>query len=189
MSNFSEIKKSLLNFYPFTEEQLQLFTSQLQQKKLSKKAFLVQPNQVSDCIYFINSGSLRLYIKTEDTDQTITFFTETAWVADVESLLAQQPGKTYIEAYENSDLFLITLKDIHRLIALHPCFQMLNSMLSNFIIPTAYIKTINTKSPDERYDDLLSKKPEWINRFPQMYIASYLGITPETLSRVRARIK
>jgi hypothetical protein len=55
-------------------------------------------------------------------------------------------------------------------------------------VSTNQIVTLKTKSPDKRYKELLSKNPDWINRFPQMQIASYLGITPETLSRVRSRI-
>jgi len=89
---------------------------------------------------------------------------------------------------ENSKFATISLKDIHKLMGIHPCFSMLNALIANLTISTNHIVTLKTKSPDKRYKELLSKNPDWINRFPQMQIASYLGITPETLSRVRARI-
>lgn len=179
----------LLKYKACHESQIALFTNKLQEIKLKKREFIIQPGQVADRIYFIKRGSFRFYTKTDDTEQTITFFTENTWMTDIDSLLKQEPSYHYIEAYEVAEVTSVTLKDIHELIQLEPKFQMLNKLLIDLIIPTNHLKRINTKSPDERYKTLLSKNPEWIIRFPQMHIASYLGITPETLSRVRARIK
>jgi len=176
-----------LKLYSFPEEELSQFGDRLTFKKLKKKDFLLKPNQVSNCLAFINSGSLRFYTETEHSKLTINFFTENQWVADVESLLMQQPSKNYIEAFENSDITSITLKDIHELMDIYPCFRMLNALLANLTIPTTHLATIATMNPDQRYQELLLKHPDWINRFPQMQIASYLGMTAETLSRVRAR--
>jgi hypothetical protein len=116
------------------------------------------------------------------------FFIENNWVAEMESLLLQQPSKNCIQALENSHIATISLKDIHMLMNKYPCFSMLNALIAELTIPTNQIVALNSKNPDERYKELLSKNPDWINRFPQMQIASYLGIAPETLSRVRARV-
>jgi CRP/FNR family transcriptional regulator, anaerobic regulatory protein len=187
MTDLSAIKNSLLKLHPFSEEELCLFEGRLIFKKLKKKDFLLKPNQISNCLTFINRGSLRLYTETEHNILTINFFTENNWVADVESLLLQQPSKNYIEAFENSDIASVTLKDMHNLMDFYPCFRMLNALLANLTISTTHLATIATKNPDERYQELLLQHPDWINRFPQMQIASYLGMTAETLSRVRAR--
>ena len=98
------------------------------------------------------------------------------------------PSKNYIQATENSKIATISLLEIHNLMKINPCFSMLNALIANLTVSTNHIVTLKLKSPDKRYKELLSKNPDWINRFPQMQIASYLGITPETLSRVRARI-
>ena len=183
-----EIKKSLLQLHPFSEEALEEFVTKLRYITLHKKALLVQEKEIANSLAFVLKGSLRGYTNTDQGELTITFFTENQWVTDIESLLSQQPSKNCIEAFEPSSIALITLKDIHQLMDSHPNFRMLNALLVNLTIPTTHLTTLHTKSPDQRYSHLLAEHPDWMNRFPQRHIASYLGMTPETLSRVRARI-
>lgn len=189
MADVFDIKRSLCKIHQFSEEQLTLFTDRMVFSSLKKKDLLIKANQVSDGITFILTGSLRCFRKSNNKELTMKFFTENNWVADLESLLTQKPSKNYIEAIEDSEIASITLRDIHILMGTHPCFLMLNALLSDLTISTSHIATISSKSPDERYRELLGSHPEWINRFPQMLIASYLGMTPETLSRVRNRLK
>ncbi|WP_339877501.1 Crp/Fnr family transcriptional regulator [uncultured Algoriphagus sp.] len=187
--DLSEIEKSLSKIHPFSKEQLDLFMGQLDFISLKRKDFLLKKSQVSDGIAFILNGSFRFFENLDHGELTIKFFVENNWVADLESLLSQQPSTIYIEALEDSEIASISLVNIHRLMDVHPDFQKLNALIADLIIPPSYIATINAKSPDERYQELLLKHPQWINRFPQMLIASYLGMTPETLSRVRARMR
>lgn len=188
MADFSGIKRCLLQLYPFSEEQQEHFLDKLSYKTLQKKCYILKQGEISDRLFFVVSGSLRCFTNTQDHEMTVNFFTENNWVADLESLLIQQPSMNNIITLERSELFFITLHDIHALTDIYPSFRMLNALLRDITIPTTHLAAITTKSPDERFKDLLLHKPDWINRFPQKYIASYLGITPETLSRVRARV-
>lgn len=188
MTSSFDIKQSLSGIYHFSNEELHLFTSKLNYRKLKKKGILLQEGQICSDISFIQSGSLRVFRNSGEAELTMNFFTEGDWVADPESLLTQQPSQHVIIATEDSEIASISLTDIHRLMDTHPCFRMLNALIAGFSISSAHLSSLYSKSPDERYQELLKKHPQWINRFPQMQIASYLGMTPETLSRVRARI-
>lgn len=188
MVELSAIKNSLLKLYPFSEQELEAFVAKLKYRTLQKRALLIQEMEIANSLVFLINGSLRLYTRTEQGELTITFFTENHWVTDLESLLQQQPSRNYIEAFEPSEVALIPLRDIHELMDRNPNFKLLNGLLAHLSIPTSRLTSIQTKSPDERYASLLAEHPDWMNRFPQKHIASYLGMTPETLSRVRARI-
>jgi len=188
MTEFFEIRKSLLKIHPFSEKHLNMFTDRLSIKTIEKKDFLLKQNQICSDITFIISGSFRLFMQTEHNELTMNFFTENDWVSDLESLMLKQPSKNFIEAMENSEIATISLEDIHKLMEIDPCFSMLNALIANLTVSANQLVTLKTKNPDKRYKELLSRNPDWINRFPQMQIASYLGITPETFSRVKARI-
>lgn len=188
MTSDSPIKVSLTKIHAFTEEQLLHFTDKLDYRTLKKKEFLLAENQVSDGITFILSGSFRFFKKTSRGELTIKFFVENQWLADLESLLTLQPSTNNIEALEDSEIATISLRNMHYLMDVHPAFRKLQSLLADLAIPAAHLAALQSKSPDERYAELLVQYPQWINRFPQMLIASYLGMKPETLSRVRARM-
>jgi len=138
----SAIQQSLSRIYPFSEEQLTLFMDKLIYRKLKRKEFLISESQVSDGVSFILIGSFRSFKKLNDGELTLKFFVEHNWITDLESLLTQQPSKNYIEAIEDSETVSITLRDIHRLMDAHPCFQMLNALMADLTISTSYLETI-----------------------------------------------
>ena len=185
----TEIIKSIRQVHQFNDEQVDAFLAKLKPKTIDKKDFLLKSGQQCCFMAFIQKGSLRFYADTEIDELTIHFFTENNWVADYESFISQQPTKNYLQALEKTELQTITLDDIHILMEQFPSFRNLASLMNKWTIPSAHFASITNSSPDLRYETLLKNNPEWINRFPQMYIASYMGITKETFSRVKARVK
>jgi CRP-like cAMP-binding protein len=139
-------------------------------------------------ITYVNAGSLRQFTNADGKDLTIHFFTEQMWAADAESFFTQQPAMNYIEATEETEIVTMSVIDFHAMMSKYPAFGILGSVMNNWSISTSRFTALSSMSPDERYSNLMSEHPAWINRFPQHQIASYLAMTPETLSRVRSRI-
>jgi len=189
MDDHSEIKKSLKTIHNFSDEALDAFISKLTIKKIDKKEFLLKPSQKCNFMVFITKGSFRFYSLTDTEEPILHFFTENDWVADYESLISQHPTKNFLQAIENTEVQQITLDDIHLLMEQFPVFRNLASLIGKWVIPSSHHISISNSSPDDRYKKLLEEHPEWINRFPQMYIASYLGMTKETFSRVKSRVR
>ena len=189
MDDNSEIKKSLQTIHNFSDEQLDTFISKLTTKKIDKKEYLLKPSQKCNFMAFINKGSFRFYSLTDAEEPTLHFFTENNWVADYESFILQQATKNFLQAIEDTEVQLISLEDIHLLMEQYPAFRNLASLMNKWTIPSSHYISISNTSPDDRYKKLLDEHPEWINRFPQMHIASYLGMTKETFSRVKNRLR
>lgn len=184
-----EIKKSLLNIHSFTDEQISVLKNNLTIKLLNKGDYLLRPDQKCSFIAFVNTGSLRYYTWTDNDEQTLHFFSEHNWLTDYEYLISQQPSVNHIQAIEKTELSLLTLTDLHQLLELHPEFRNILKLLDKAIITSKHLSIITNSTPDERYKNLLATNPEWINRFPQQHIASYLGMTKETFSRVKSRVR
>jgi CRP-like cAMP-binding protein len=188
MATHTEIHHSLLKIFPFSQGQLDQFDAVLQYTTLNRKQFLLQKGEVASSLFFIMKGSIRFFRRMDDIELTLNFITENCWVTDIESLMSQQPSANFLEACEETRIAGISLQQIHRLMDIHPDFRMLNQLIAGLTVPATHLASLKTNNPDEKYRELLNSNPDWINRFPQHQIASYLGMTPETLSRVRSRL-
>lgn len=189
MDDNNKIRSSIKSIHHFSDEVVDKFIAKLITKEINKREFLLKPPLKCNFMGFITMGSFRFHSLTDMGEQTLHFFTENTWAADYESLISQQPTKNYIQAMEDSEVQIISLDNIHLLMEEHPEFRHLFSLMSRWVITSSHYVSISNASPDDRYKKLLEEHPEWINRFPQMHIASYLGMTKETFSRVKARVK
>ena len=179
---FDEITTSIRKIGRFSDQNVADFTDKLQLKTLPKNAFLLQKGQVCTATYFVKTGSLRQFNLNEDNEPlTLNLFIENDWVLDFESFMHQKPAKNAIQAFEDTTVFELSIQSIHALIALSQAFLLLGKLLEI----GARDATYDTLTPEEKYQYLRTKKPQLLQKFPLKYIASYMRITPETLSRVR----
>ena len=174
-----------------TEEDQELIKHYLTVKKLRRKQYLLQEEDVCKIVAFVEKGALRLYkVKEDGSEHIVQFALEGAFITDLYSFLTNEPSVYNIDAIEDSELVLITRSASDEL-------RMLSAKYQEFIFRAtseAYIQlerrvtsTISL-SLEERYKELTTDFPGIIQRVPQHMIASYMGLTPETLSRVRKRI-
>ncbi len=145
--------------------------------------------QTCKTIYFINKGVARIYYFKDGIDITEIFSFENNIIARVESLFTGKPSRKAIQVLEDSEVVAINAHELFKLYDLFPEIE----RLFRKIFEAAYVETVNRiegmqfHSAEERYNGLLSEAPNVLMRVPLKYVASYLGITQVSLSRIRAR--
>ncbi len=185
MDTREHIKAILHKLHHFSDEHVDLFYNMIAVRQIKKNGVLLKPGQVCNFISIVLKGSLRIYHEDEDKQHTLSFFTEDSWVADHGSFVSQRPSSNIIQAMESSELAIISIQNLHKLIEQDQLFMILGRILGDLTIPQQL--SVHHTSPQDRYDTLMQQHPDWIIRFPQKHLSSYLGITPETFSRVKRK--
>ena len=175
-----------------TEEEKQLSRSFFIPKKLRKKQYLLQEGDVSKYVAFVEKGLLRSYtINDKGSEHIMQFAFEGWWIADQFSFLTGEASEYNIDALEDSELLLLTKQAEEQMLDKIPKFERyFRILLQNSLISTQKrLESSFSQSAEERYNELVKSCPDTLpQRIPQHMLASYLGITPETLSRIRRQL-
>lgn len=186
---FSAINDYVSRCQQFTKAELELFNRLLQPKQIPKKSFLLQAGEVCYFEAYVVKGCLKSYYLNENGMEVIlTFATEDWWVSDLASFHERTPSRMFIESLEDCELLMLTPQTKETLLTQAPRFErvfrlMVQRHLSNY---QERLFGNLAKSSRERYEEFLSKYPDLPQRVPQHLIASYLGISPEFLSKIRS---
>ena len=176
------------NMLPLTEEEVEMITSKFQPRLYRKRQFILQEGDVCNVFNFIVSGCLRMYkIDEAGTTHIIQFAIENWWISDMGSFYSQKPSELSIEAVEDTTVLQIKHDDLLDLYTRAPKFDRLFRVLIEKSLIGMQHRLLQNISSDARirYESFLKQYPDLANRIPNTYIASYLGITPEFLSKIR----
>lgn len=171
-----------------TPEDEALILSAFEPARIKKKKELLVAGQVCDYLYFITKGCLRsFYIDSKGGEHIYQIRMDNSWISDLESFFSQQASKYTIEAIEDTSMLRITHARMEQLLKEIPRLE----RYFRILFQKAYINALSRlnatmwETAMDRYNDMLKENPEIFQRVPLIYIASYLGITPESLSRIR----
>ncbi|HEY9340992.1 MAG TPA: Crp/Fnr family transcriptional regulator [Hanamia sp.] len=174
-----------------TEEEFNFCKTLFSPKKLRKRQYLLQDGDVCKYTAFVEKGMLRTYsIDEKGNEPILQFSMEGWWVADLYSFFTGEPSQFNVEALEDCELLLITEPSWNILLEKIPAFERYFRILiqNNLIATQRRLMGTMIETAEEKYLKLVKNFPGCIQRVPQHMIASYLGITRETLSRTRSHL-
>jgi CRP-like cAMP-binding protein len=171
-----------------TPEQIAMVEQVCRLKKLRRRQYLLQEGDVWHYNAFVSKGLVRTYrVDDKGVEHIFQFSPENWWAGDRHSYLYGDPAKFNIEALEDSEIILIAKGDLENLLEAIPAYKtlQLNLVERSFVVLQNRIYMGNSYTAEEKYNDFIKAYPDIINRVPQHMIASYVGVSPETLSRIR----
>ena len=192
MSNkmFEKFLQVVNQYSPLSNGEIEYIKDNVPIKTFKKNEIILSEGKLARTIYFLLQGCVRMYYNADGVDKTAFFYTEGKFICASESYTYDVPTMQNYQAIEDNTILMFFHKQtIENLIQLYPNFSLIalyateNELITSQKILASFI----TKSPEERFNDLLQTNGALFQRVPQQYIASYLGVSPETLSRIKKR--
>lgn len=190
MKNLDNLKRKVLFYTKVDEEILKEELVKYQKITLEKGQLLVKPLQTVDQFYYLEKGCICYYKEEEGEIKVLEFYTEDVFFTDLPSYVNQKPSNCYLKAIESSTVFSVKKSVVEESFTNSHQLERFGrlSMQEAFMKLFSRVERMSIRSNEERYLRLLEKRPELFQRVPNYLIASYLGITPVGLSKLRKRL-
>lgn len=187
---YTPLREFVLQFINFSETEWRAYRDLTTRRFLKKGEFLTRAGEVCNYVSFINSGSLRVFITVKDQEISKHFFFEREYASDYASFLTRGAGLLNIKALEDTELMELNYENVQVLYERFPVWQKFGRLIAEklYIQVASRTQELLLRTPEEMYIRLIEDQSPILARIPQHYIASYLGIQPESLSRIRKRI-
>ncbi|WP_100612988.1 Crp/Fnr family transcriptional regulator [Confluentibacter lentus] len=180
------IRKFFDTISPMNDSDWAFFSSKLQKVNLSKNACLLKKGDADGYLSFISKGLVRLYIPREENDLTFGFVFENEFVTAYDSFLTQTPSDYQIETLAETILWRIAFTDLQDVYKKTEKGNLIGRKMAEnmYLIKSKRELSLLSKTAEERYLSLFQERPKLIKQIPLKYIASYVGVTPQALSRI-----
>jgi CRP-like cAMP-binding protein len=178
------------NEFPFNKEGLAEFVNTFVKKTYKKGKVILESGNTESELRFLDKGIIREYYSTNDKEKNINFYTDPIFITDFSSFTNSIATKKYQEALTDVDLRVLSKEKFLEFTNQYNCGKLFIETIFQRIVVNKENEEFNhfVNTAEELYLDIMKTKPNWLQYIPQYHIASYLGITPETLSRIRKRI-
>lgn len=173
-----------------SESEWEFIVSRLEVKTYKKKEFLIKSNTIENKIYFILEGVIRMFIDLPEKDITVDFGFPNNFISSYSSFLTQNPSVSCIQSLTKSKVIYITREDLDEIYKQTKVGESIGRIFAEefFRYKSKRELSFLIESPTERYLNLVKEQQQLIQEIPQKYLASYIGITPQALSRIRGKI-
>ncbi len=182
--------KHIEYYTKLNDTEISSLRSILIKKRFRKNEIIFSEGKISNEIYFVTKGCVRLYYNVDGKDRTAFFYTEGQFICAGESYTYGVPAKENYQAIEDTDIYKFDKSSYEELMKVSSKFELIARIATENELITCQnmIASFVTKSAKERYVELLETNSDLFQRVPQQYIASFLGVSPETLSRIKKRV-
>ena len=187
--NETEKIKHFRQFTDFNDSELEIIMPYFEARKFKKKSILLDIGKVSNEVFYIIKGCIRLYCEKDGEELSTYFFTENMFAGSYDSFLSRKTSKVAIETLEECEVLVLTHEAQEKLYDIFPKMNefIRKAIEQRFVLLHDLFISYLLNSPEERYLMLQKERPELLQRIPQHQIASFLGVTRVSLSRIRNR--
>lgn len=182
-------RRTLERYVRLKDDEWEQIAPHWQERSFRKGAMISRPGTIENWLYIVREGVQRLYFEHDGSEHCIGFSYDHSWSGDFDSFIAQRPGRFAVQALTDSILIGIDHSCLRSLYDRIPAMDRFGRLMMEELIQGRATREIEllTFSAEERYRKLISRSPHLLQLVPQKDIASYLRMTPETFSRLRAR--
>ena len=186
----TELEKFFAQYVNLSDTELEDITSRFKTKVVKKNSYLLRQGETCKDLVFVQRGCLRLYYLEDDIEISVWFAFQHSSAIEIYSFISESPSNYFLQAIEDSEVLYLPKTELNKLYKTQPKMQeMMRNFWEDVILNLLERFTaLQTDSAEKRYRDLLNK-PGYLETIPQKYLASFIGVTPTSLSRIRKQIK